>query len=128
MITLNDLLALAQAHATRTNNDSARLCVADALKLINTSREEYARGRLLDSLKHSVGICHPSYMLATAESFEVINIKNGEIRLGAAMTYEQAKAQAAESNNAYPPGYGPFAVRPYSSWETAREHPQEWRD
>ncbi len=127
MITLSDLLALAYAHARRTGNESAMLCCRDAERLSGTPREVYARGRLLDSLKYSIGICHTDYTLATAESFEVVNRHTGEVLPGAAMTYEQAKGWI-EAATAAGAESGFYRVQPYSAWETARQHPQDWRD
>ncbi len=48
--------------ASAANNDSARLCLRDARSLYSKGeRYDYAAGRALASLKHSVGVFSPQY-------------------------------------------------------------------
>ena len=56
-------LALRYSHT----NDSAQLCVEDAIEFIMRGKDEVARRRAIDSLRHSIGILHPDYKRAIAE-------------------------------------------------------------
>lgn len=122
MMILTDLLKLAKLHAAASTNPSAPVGIADAEKLIGTDREKYARGRLLDSLKYSIGILHRDYELATAERFEVYNSETGEVARagnpGGALSWETAREWAGNYNSDYSvanwPKGGPFRVRPFS--------------
>lgn len=57
----NEAIILARKNAT---NDSARLCLTDAVNLQAAGKLEDAKRRALDSLKHSVGVFHADYRRA----------------------------------------------------------------
>lgn len=57
-----DILDLAAKWSNR--NGSAELCYQDACNLALKGKEEYAKKRAIDSLKHSAGVCHPDYKKA----------------------------------------------------------------
>lgn len=64
-MTTTQIIELAAKHADK--NESARICLADArLCFKQDDKRQYAAGRALDSLKHSVGIFHPDYKAAKA--------------------------------------------------------------
>ena len=60
-MSLHQLLALARKHLA---NDSARLCLADAVALADKGDWEFAKRRALRSLLHSVGAFHADYQRA----------------------------------------------------------------
>lgn len=60
----NEIISLAQKHADRTGNTSAQLALQDAKSCLERGLDEYARGRALTSLGHSIGILHPDYQRA----------------------------------------------------------------
>lgn len=49
------------------NSDSARLCLADAIALVNKNDYENATQRAVKSLAYSVGIFHPDYKRAKGD-------------------------------------------------------------
>ena len=67
MMTLNTLLILARKHlGTSAMDSSARLCLTDAIRLMDRDEPNYdaARHRALRSLASSVGILHADYQRA----------------------------------------------------------------
>lgn len=61
-LTRQDVMNLAAKHSA--TNASAALCFADAEALARTGTERglaMAVHRALNSLRHSVGVCHPDY-------------------------------------------------------------------
>lgn len=61
--TLNQIIVLAQIH---NSNSSSRLRLDDAWRLRERGQLADARRAALDSLRHSVGICHPDYVRAAS--------------------------------------------------------------
>lgn len=59
-----EIIILARKHAIATNNDSAMICLADAISLYNKFQWYYARKRALKSLAYSVGMFHDDYKKA----------------------------------------------------------------
>lgn len=59
------VLALARKHLGGDMESSARLCLADAVVLVNEGKLEYAKQRALKSLAYSIGILHPDYQKAS---------------------------------------------------------------
>lgn len=57
----NEVIILARKNAT---NDSARLCLSDAVELQAAGKLDDAKRRALDSLKHSVGVFHADFKRA----------------------------------------------------------------
>ena len=64
-MTTDKILALARKHLGGDMESSARLCLADSIKLLNQGDMVSARRRALDSLQYSIGILHPDYIRAT---------------------------------------------------------------
>lgn len=64
MIDTKQILALARKHLGGEMESSARLCLADAVKLYDEGDLKYARNRALKSLSYSVGVFHPDYQKA----------------------------------------------------------------
>lgn len=62
----NEVITLARKHVANTseNEQSARICLADAVYLYDKGDYEYAKVRALKSLAYSVGILHPDYQKA----------------------------------------------------------------
>ena len=58
---LDNVIILARKHL---EGDSARLCLADAVKLYNAGDYPTARTRALKSLAYSVGVFHKDYKRA----------------------------------------------------------------
>jgi uncharacterized protein (UPF0332 family) len=65
MIDTKQILALARKHLGGDMETSARLCLADAVKLYDEGEYEYAKKRALASLSYSVGIFHADYQKAS---------------------------------------------------------------
>lgn len=64
----SQILALARKHIGGDMESSARLCLADAVKLYDTGDLKYARARALRSLEYSIGIFHPDYKKASKKA------------------------------------------------------------
>lgn len=65
-MTNDSVLILARKHAGNSPMlSSARLCLNDAIELMNEGDYTAARKRAIDSLKHSVGVFHIDYKRAT---------------------------------------------------------------
>lgn len=62
MSTTEKILALARKNLG--SNDSARLCMEDAMRNFDASDYVGAQKRAIDSLRHSVGIFHSDYIRA----------------------------------------------------------------
>jgi len=62
---IDQLMTLVFKHSHA--NDSAQLCARDAVELILRGKDEDARDRAVDSLRHSVGVFHPDYKVAIAK-------------------------------------------------------------
>lgn len=58
------IITLARKHLGGAMESSARLCLSDALTLVERGDFEYAKQRALKSLSYSVGILHPDYRRA----------------------------------------------------------------
>lgn len=58
---VSQVLAPARKHIA---NDSARLCLADAVALYDEGAYDFAKCRALESLKYSVGVFHADYKSA----------------------------------------------------------------
>lgn len=58
------LIALAAKHVGE--NQSAMICLEDAKECAKTERHNAVKGRVLHSLRHSVGIFHEAYKAASA--------------------------------------------------------------
>jgi hypothetical protein len=68
MLSLNTVLALARKHlGTGAMESSARLCLSDAITLMERETPDYsaARARAIRSLAYSVRILHPDYRRAS---------------------------------------------------------------
>lgn len=61
---LSQILVLARRHLGGDMESSARVCLADAIEMLNVGRLDRAEARALDSLKYSVGVFHPDYQKA----------------------------------------------------------------
>lgn len=61
----SEVLALARKHlGSGSMESSARLCLADAVSLMDKGDLKYAKLRALKSLAYSVGILHADYQRA----------------------------------------------------------------
>lgn len=58
------IISLARRYLGTANESSARICLADAIKLQNAGDIASARSRALKSLQYSVGIFHSDYQRA----------------------------------------------------------------
>jgi hypothetical protein len=68
MTDAKETIRLARKHLGQgTMESSARLCLADAIKLYDNADYDTAHKRALKSLAYSVGIFHPDYKLAKGE-------------------------------------------------------------
>lgn len=56
-----EAIRTAQVHAEISNNQSAALCLTDAVALFNKCDFEYAYKRACKSIAYSVGVFHPDY-------------------------------------------------------------------
>lgn len=63
-MSLQQVLASARKHLGGPMESSARLCLADALRLHDAGNFEAARARALKSLAYSVGVFSPAYKAA----------------------------------------------------------------
>lgn len=64
-LTVSEILSLARKHlGTGVMDSSARLCLADAVRLADDGELGYARERGLKSIAYSVGILHADYRRA----------------------------------------------------------------
>src|SRR5438046_6604374 len=61
-MSVDQIIILARKHLG--SNSSARLCMADAVKLYDEGRLDDAKQRALRSLQHSIGILHKDYQRA----------------------------------------------------------------
>ena len=68
---IDKVLTIARKHVTDRpeNEESARLCLADAVALRDSQSWEYARQRALKSLCYSVSIFHNDYKRVDAIRF-----------------------------------------------------------
>lgn len=65
---VTEIVELAAEHVLEGRMaSSASLCLDDAIANLTRGNVEGARKRAIDSLRYSVGICHPDYARATAE-------------------------------------------------------------
>jgi hypothetical protein len=66
-LTVTQLLAIARSHIGNgaAMDSSARLCLADAVRLADNGDFVNARNRAVTALKYSVGVFHSDYQLAT---------------------------------------------------------------
>lgn len=65
-LTVAQVLSLARKHiGSGSMVSSARLCLADAVKLADEGELGYARERAIQSLKYSVGVFHPDFAKAS---------------------------------------------------------------
>lgn len=66
-MTTDQILALARKYLGTKDSmeSSARLCLQDAINLMNKGELTYARNRALDSLRYSIGILHSDYIKAS---------------------------------------------------------------
>lgn len=61
----NQVIVLARKHlGTGVMDSSARLCLSDAITLVERGELEVAKSRALKSLQYSVGIFHKDYIRA----------------------------------------------------------------
>lgn len=63
-MTTEQVLIEARKNLGGAMESSARLCLADAVRLFDSGDIEAARQRAVKSLAYSVGIFHPSYQKA----------------------------------------------------------------
>lgn len=63
---LSQILVLARKNLGGAMESSARLCLADAVRLSDQGDFEYAKARALKSLAYSVGVFHRDYQRAAA--------------------------------------------------------------
>lgn len=70
---VSQILALARKHIGGNMESSARLCLADAVKLYDAGDLKYARARALRSLEYSIGIFHPDYKKAAKQNDANVN-------------------------------------------------------
>lgn len=63
-MTTQQVLALARKHLGGAMESSARLCLADAVALLDAGDLEGAKARALKSLKFSVGVFHADFRRA----------------------------------------------------------------
>lgn len=62
----DSVLILARKHVGNSPMlSSARVCLNDAIELMNDGDYTAARKRAVDSIKHSIGVFHPDYRKAT---------------------------------------------------------------
>lgn len=68
-MSIEQTMAMARKYlGTGTMDSSARLCMADAVRLYDEGQLDEARARALASLRYSIGILHPDYRKAIATS------------------------------------------------------------
>ena len=68
MLNTSDVIGLARKHIGAGDMESsARLCLADAVRLADAGELGYARTRALESLAYSVGVFHDDYRAARAK-------------------------------------------------------------
>lgn len=65
-MTTYQVLVLARKHLGGDMESSARLCLSDAVELLDKGDLPAAKRRALRSLEYSVGILHPDYARAAA--------------------------------------------------------------
>lgn len=61
----NQAIILARKHLGGDMESSARFCLADAIRLYDEGKYDYAKQWAIRSLAYSVGIFHPDYKQAT---------------------------------------------------------------
>jgi uncharacterized protein (UPF0332 family) len=59
------VIALARKHLGGSMESSARLCLSDAVALLDEGKLEHAKQRALKSLVYSVGVFHADYKKAS---------------------------------------------------------------
>jgi hypothetical protein len=65
MLNANTTIVLARKHIGEAEmGSSARLCLADAIRLFDEGDHEAAQARALRSLQFSVGMFHPDFIKA----------------------------------------------------------------
>jgi hypothetical protein len=64
-MTSTQILTLARKHLGGMMESSARLCLADAIRLFDDGDLQYAKQRALKSLQYSVGMFHADYRKAS---------------------------------------------------------------
>lgn len=67
-MTTQQVIVTARKHVANgaAMESSARLCLADAVRLADDGDLQYARARAIDSLRYSIGILHPDFDRASA--------------------------------------------------------------
>jgi hypothetical protein len=63
-MTTDQIFVAARKYLGGAMESSARLCLADAIRLFDEEDRVAARQRAIDSLRYSVGILHPIYRAA----------------------------------------------------------------
>ena len=64
----SEVIALARKHLGGGMESSARICLSDAVNLLDGGDLFSAKERALKSLAYSVGVCHPDYARALGGS------------------------------------------------------------